>query len=128
MYYQSTITTPRNTTEANAQETELVIAKGIITRVMVGFPPGPSGLCHVQIRDKGWQIAPWKINEDFAWDNFVFQMDMRYPMVAEPYTLQVLTWNLDDTFEHVVLIGIEMIEGSGVEDRLLAQYPLAEGA
>jgi hypothetical protein len=127
VYYQATITTPANTTYTNCVITTLGLARGLITRIIVAFPPGPAGLCHIQIKDKGWQIAPWSLGEDLAWDNFVFEMAPKYEMVAEPYEVTILSWNEDDSYAHQVFVGFEMTEGDIVPVGGLAQYPLQEG-
>jgi len=124
VYYQATITTPANTSASVPQKTMLPLARGVISKILVGFPPGPAGLCHVQIRDKGWQIAPWSLAEDMAWDNFVYEMTPQYALVAEPYEVMILTWNEDDSYDHQVFIGIEMAEGEPGLGGLLLQYPL----
>lgn len=127
MYYQATITTPANTSSGVPLVTTLLLARGLITRVVVGFPSGLFGLCHVQINDKGWQIVPWSLGEDLAWNNYVYVLNMQYELIAEPYEVTVITWNDDDSYDHRVFIGIEITEGDIVRSEMLAQYPLAEG-
>jgi hypothetical protein len=126
MYYQSTISTPANTSSDTPLITTLQLARGLIVKIIVAFPPGPAGLCHVQIKDKGWQIAPWSIGEDLAWDNFVFEMTPKYEMISEPYEVTILSWNDDDSYEHKVFVGFEMVEGDIVPVGGVAQYPLQE--
>jgi hypothetical protein len=126
MYYQATITTPANTSSDDPLITRLLLARGLITRIVVGFPPGAAALCHVQIKDKGWQICPWSLAEDLAWDDYVYDMSLRYEMIAEPYEVTVISWNEDDSYEHQVFVGIEIAEGDIVSGLALAQYPLSE--
>ena len=126
MYYQATITTPANTTYAACLVTTLGLARGLITKLLIAFPPGPVGLLHVQLKDKGWQIAPWSLGENFAWDDFVFEMNTKYEMIVEPYEVTILTWNDDTAYEHKVFIGVEMIEGDIIKPGALSQYPLSE--
>ena len=96
----------------------ITLTRGLITRVEVGFPRGCCGLVRVQVHDKGWQIVPWTPGESLAWDGYVYQHDMQYPMVAEPYEVTVRTWSEDDVYTHRIYVGICMIEGD-VDDSLM---------
>lgn len=124
MYYQATITTPAQTPANAPLITTLLLARGLITRIIVGFAPGAAALCHIQIKDKGWQIAPWSLGEDLAWDDYVYEMATRYEMIAEPYEVTIISWNEDDVYEHRAFIGIEITEGDIAGVGVLAQYPL----
>jgi hypothetical protein len=112
MYYQSSIITPANTPESNALDTELVITLGTIHNVLVGFPPGPQGLLHCRILDKGWSLVPWTLGESIAFDNFVYNLIFDYPVVVEPFRLSILTWNLDTNYSHALWVGVSMSEGT----------------
>lgn len=127
MYYQATITTPANTSSDAPLITTLLLARGLITRIIVGFAPGAAALYHIQIKDKGWQICPWSLGEDLAWDDYVYDMKTSYEMIAEPYEVTIISWNEDDSYEHQAFVGIEMTEGDIVVAGALAQYPLSEG-
>lgn len=124
MYYQATITTPAQTPADIPLITTLLLARGLITRIIVGFAPGACGLCHIQLKDKGWQICPWSLGEDLAWDDYVYDMSTHYEMMAEPYEVTIISWNEDDSYEHQVFVGVEITEGDIVRSGVLAQYPL----
>lgn len=109
MYYQATVTVPPNTPESAPLVSLLTLTAGVITTLRVGFPPGCSGLCHVQVREKGWQIVPWSLSESLHWDSYVFELLPQYVMAADPYDLTLLTWNLDDSYEHTIFVGVEVI-------------------
>jgi len=111
VYYQATIATPPNTAEVDALATRLQVAKGVITSITVGMAPGCAGLCHIQIRDKGWQIVPWTPHENLAWDDYVFDLPNRYALETAPFDLTVLSWNEDDTYAHTVFVGVNVDEG-----------------
>jgi len=124
VYYQATIETPQNTPQLYAKITRLQVAQGMIVSLMVGMAPGCAGLCHVQIRDKGWQIVPWTPDADLAWDDFVFEFPNRYALETEPFELVILTWNLDDTYAHTVFVGVNIDEGETGPAPRVQQYPL----
>lgn len=111
MFYQDTFTVPAQTPEETPLIRRLVLTKGIIKNILVGFPPGACALCHVQIYDKGWQLVPWTPGESLAWDDYVFDLLLNYPLVAEPYELVILAWNDDDSYEHSIFVGMNMEEG-----------------
>ena len=119
MYYQKTIDVPANTIESNAVVTRLHMTLGTIERFIVAFPAGCHGLCHVRVNYQGWQILPWTLGESLAWDNYVFDMQHKYPLAVEPYDLRIVTWNEDDSYLHRVFVGLilneNVIEGSNVE-------------
>ncbi len=127
MYYQATISTPANTLESSALKTLVQLAKGTITKALIAFPPGTAALLHVQVKDKGWQIIPWTMTESMAWDNFVYELSIKYRLTDEPYQLTIHTWNLDDSYDHTCVVGFEMDQGVVSENNLLQQYPLSEG-
>jgi len=127
MYYQTTIFTSSNTLAAVPLVTTLQLARGQITKLLVAFPPGPVGLLHVIIKDKGWQIAPWSLGQDLAGDDYAYEMTTQYPLIVEPYELTVITWNEDDSYAHQVTIGVELEEGDPSAGGALLQYPLQEG-
>lgn len=110
MYYQWERSIPANTLEADAIEERLQLTWGIIREVHVGFPPGPAGLVHLQIRDKGWQILPWTPLQSLAWDNHVFVLPCNYELDVEPYDLTIRAWNEDDSYAHTVFIGVVLQE------------------
>ena len=127
MYYQATIITPAQTLEIDPLITTLQLARGQILKIIAAFPPGPAGLLHIQIRDKGWQIAPWSLAESLAWDNYVFEMATTYSMLVEPYELTVISWNDDDSYEHQAIVWVELAEGDPAGGGAVLQYPLQEG-
>lgn len=102
MIYEKTITTPANTTSSSPQVTALQIERGIIQELFIVFPPGPSGLLHLQIKYHESIIFP-KTLGDFRGDNLPLLFhNVGYPCYTEPLELALVTWNDDDTFEHDV--------------------------
>lgn len=110
MYYKWERSIPANTLEADAIEERLQLTWGTIREIHVGFPPGPAGLVHLQVRDKGWQIVPWTPLQSLAWDNYVFVLPCDYRLDVEPYDLMIRAWNLDDSYTHTVFVGVVLDE------------------
>lgn len=112
MIYSFSITTPANTAKANKQRTDLKITKGTINQVDIVFPSGPAALLHVVINRGLHQAWPSNPDEDFASDNDTISLSESYDILAAPYILKAFTWNLDDTWEHgiIIRIGLDEIE------------------
>jgi len=110
MYYQVSGTVNPNISYANRKRFRVYASKGIINRVLIGFPPGCFGLLRIQVYDKGWQILPFSHGESMGWDSYVYDVSLNYNLDSEPYELEVRAWNLDDTYEHSFFVGIEIKE------------------
>ena len=121
------IMTPQATREAAALETTFGLARGRLTRLVVGFPPGAVALAHVQIRYHGWQLCPWNLGGSLAWDNYVYEMSLIYDLIEEPYEIIVRTWNEDDSYAHTIFVGAEVTEGEPGAGAVLQQYLLQGG-
>lgn len=106
------ITTPANTTKADPQRTELRLRAGVITLVHIAFPPGSQGLLHVTVERAGSLLWPENEGDGFASDNFTVIFTPLYDLQAEPVTLTAVTYNLDDTFAHLVNIRISVQESA----------------
>jgi len=114
MIYRFGITTPANTPETAKQRTNLKITAGTIHQLDIVFPPGPQGLLHVQINRGLYQIWPSNSDESFAADNNMLSFRERQPVRSEPYKLEALTWNIDDTYDHGVIIRIGILKEFGL--------------
>jgi hypothetical protein len=110
VYYKWERSSPANTLEADAIEDRLQLTWGTIKEIHVGFPPGPAGLVHIQVRDHGWQIVPWTPLQSLAWDNYVFVLPCDYRLDVEPYDLTIRAWNLDDSYPHTVFVAVVLDE------------------
>jgi len=109
MLFDFTISTPDNTLETAKQETILTLAQGIITHIEIQFPPGPNGFLHLQIRNALHQLFPYNLNSDFASSNTTFSFHEHIPFLNPPFLLSAFTWNLDDTFDHIVIVRIGIL-------------------
>ena len=108
MLFKYSITTAANTPSTNKKKTVLKLLRGKITQVIVVFPPGPSGLLHLQIFRSTRQLYPINEDGDLSGDNIRFVFPDDYFLIAEPYQLEAYTWNEDDTFSHTLEIYISL--------------------
>lgn len=53
-----TVTIPAGTPIAAPQVTDMLFEDGIVTRIIVTIPPGPSGFVGFQLTHKGGQVIP----------------------------------------------------------------------
>lgn len=106
MVYVFDINTEANRAATDKKKTVMTLEKGVTYRLNILFPPGPNGLLHVVIADALHHVWPTNADADFASDAETIIFDDEYPLSEPPYELYAYTWNLDDTYEHSVIIRI----------------------
>jgi len=109
MIYRWNISTPKNTLATSKQKTTLKVAYGIVHQIEIQFPPGPTGLLHLQINDALHQVWPINPEGDFASHNVNISFREFIPVLTEPYEFQAYTWNTDDTYAHIVIIRLGIL-------------------
>lgn len=119
MFYVYEITTPANTPKENPKETIAKLVRGVIHRVEIMFPPGPSGLLHVQIWRGGHQIYPSVTGQSFASDNETIAFNDFYELKHHPTYLRIITWNEDELYSHMVRVRIGVLPKYIVDPRLM---------
>ena len=100
MFYVKDISTPANTSRLSPVVSDIKVWSGVIHRVEVVFPPGPSGLLHVTIWHGGHQVYPSTEGMNFAGDNESSEFNDFYPLPLGFNTITVKTYNEDDTYAH----------------------------
>ena len=119
MIYAATITTLANTSKATAKQTVLKLTKGLIWRVDIEFPPGPSGLLHTQIFDGSYQFFPATPGSSFHSDANLIGFDDLYYKTSEPFEFVIKTWNLDETWQHTLQVRIGVASNEAFMSRYL---------
>ena len=133
MFYKIDLKVPALTSWRAPVEKRVRVFPGVTRRVWVMFPPGPKGLVHVAIWHWGWQVWPWAPGTDFAWDNYVYTFEDRYPMRAEPFEFIMKGWSYDDFFPHTISFAVSiepsppMREISALELVLMNRRLMMEG-
>lgn len=117
MIYSPTVTVPKNTPQSSPLVIRVPITLGLLYHFEVYFPPGPSGLVHVQLFDGAHQVYPSNETEDFIGDNITIAMDDLYAKEDAPSELQVVTWNLDDTFDQIIVVRFAILTDSAFQAR-----------
>jgi hypothetical protein len=115
MIYVQRVTTPANTAEASPLVTPLELDYGIVHRVEISFPPGAAGLLHLQIRYALHQVWPSNPGGSFAWDSDSYEFDEFYPLETVRPVLDLVTWNLDDTYAHDVDVRLGLLPREAIQ-------------
>ena len=108
MYYQNTFTVLETNTADNPVKTTLALVPGTLKRILIGFPPGCSGLVHVQILRHTRQIAPWTLGQSVAWDAYLYTLEYNLPLNEVPHEVEIIAWSEDDEYPHDIMVGVEM--------------------
>ena len=103
------ITTPANTAVADKIKTDIKLSQGIIHQLDIVFPPGPQGLCHLTINQALHQRWPSNTDQTFHNDSTTISFKEHLPLLFEPFELQAFTYNLDETYEHEIIIRIGIL-------------------
>lgn len=122
MIYTLDVTTPANTPALDALRVVMPITRGLIHRVELDFPSGAVGLHHVVIIDGDHQLWPSTEHETFHPDGVVIAFDDIYLKISPPYELLVRSYNLDDTYSHLVQVRIGLIANEMVWSRFIPDY------
>lgn len=109
MIYKKSITTPANTAENAPIRTVLKMGNGVIHKMDIVFPPGCQQLVHVQIKRAVHQLFPTNAEESFNSDGETISFRTHHPLRAEPYQVEIITWNNDDTHNHTILVRLGLL-------------------
>jgi hypothetical protein len=126
MIYGGTIVTPMNTPATAPLKSVFYCTEGMIYVVKVYFPPGSSGLLHVQVFDADYQIFPTTIGQSFSGDNIQFSFDETYDKSNPPHELIVKSWNTDTDYDHEVGLYIGFVSKDEYIQRFVGSTAVAD--
>jgi len=109
MRYAATLTIPANTTEDDPHEKTVDLCYGQIKQVFVLFPPGHGGLTHLQVFYQTRQIFPTTPGESFTGGDTTYEFDENWPIYEPPLAVTLRAWNLDDTYEHSIIVQLLLL-------------------
>lgn len=118
MVYTASITASKKGDEGDAPATVLKVAKGLIYRLEVEFPPGCCGLVHVQIFDGSYQVYPATPEETFHSNARVIGFDDCYLKQVAPFEFKISIWNDDECWPHTIQVRI----GMASSEAFMARY------
>jgi hypothetical protein len=107
-FYCKSIAITKSTARLSAMSTPIKTWAGVIHHVEVMFPEGCSGLAHVQILHGSHSLYPADGDDSFCGDGETIKFDDYYELGENDNTLTVVTWNLDEGYDHApqVRIGV----------------------
>jgi len=109
MIYEQDLTIPANTPESAPATETLFVHPGIVKRVEIFFPPGPSGLAHVRIFYMQFQLWPSNPDSSFRGDDNIISFEEDLELKTAPFEFTLKGWNLDDTYSHTPIVRIGVI-------------------
>ena len=107
--YTYSLTVPAGTPESTPEEARVKLSAGILSRVMVFFPPGCCDFAHARIFYQGYQIEPWNRDGSFHWNDYVFDIECEHEIIAPDTEVTIKGWNDDDIYEHTIDFAFEVI-------------------
>jgi len=114
MIYSKYISTEITTYATIPLQTVLKVTKGLVYKVEIDFPPGPTGLLKVQIYDGGHQVWPC-----ISFDDTLLKL-------IAPFQFDIYTWNEDTKHAHGVAIRIGMVSSDLYMARFLPTFGYKE--
>ncbi len=109
MDYNVTLSVPAGTAKSDPAELRVPLTKGIIVKVRVGIPDGAADEVHVVITRGLHQVWPTNPDGDYAWNDYVHEIEASYVLEDEPLMLKVVAWNDDTVNAHVVTVGFNFM-------------------
>lgn len=109
MIYSAEITTVKDTPKTCLQCTSLVITKGLVYKIEFYFPRGSAGLMGVAVFDANYSVWPSTIGEFFTGDDVIISFDDMYLKETAPYHFNIYTYNVDDTYDHILHVRVGLV-------------------
>ena len=110
MLFQKTVTISANTPENDPVTSEIVLSVGVMKSLRVYFPPGHTGLTHVQVWLQDYQLLPWERGEWAIGDDLSIVDNSQRVIYEKPTILKIIGWNEDTQYDHNVYVFVEMSE------------------
>jgi hypothetical protein len=107
--YSIPITTPKNTQEDTPLVTEIPIIKGVIHKVEFDFPPGNQFLHRLRLVREGAYILPSNKGGYFTTEGNIISYREHWEIKDEPLAVYVHSWNLDETYDHTVIVRLGIL-------------------
>jgi hypothetical protein len=115
MYYDTTITVPHATLEANPVVETLKLTSGVITYAEIQFPSGTFALVHVRVFYHEHQIWPLNNEGSISADGYVVPIPDTLSLDEEPYELKVKAWSDADTYDYDIDVRVEVQRPEEIE-------------
>ena len=128
LIYSKHISTVKKTDGLVYYKAQLHVTKGLVYRVEFYFPRGSAGLLGVAVYDGGFGVWPSNAGEFFTGDDELISFDDLYLKESAPYIFDIYTYNLDDTYDHVVDVRLGLVSKEAYQARFLPSIAWGEFA
>lgn len=108
MYITQTITVSPNTTRESPYALTIPMINGKIKRLWYSWRYGCADLCGFRATYHEQQLWPYSRNQWLPSFYTPIEIAENYDLDEPPYELTFELYNLDDTYEHTLFIGIEV--------------------
>lgn len=115
MFYEYNLTVPKNTAETSPKTKSMKVWAGVVHRVAVMFPNGPSGLLRCRIMQGSHTLWPSNPDGYFGTDGETVDFLEYFEIESRSIKFRLEAWNLDDTYEHSVFVRLGVLP----KDKLL---------
>jgi len=119
--YTYSLTVPAGTPNTAPEEARVKLSAGILSRVLVFFPPGCCAYAHAVIFYQGYQIEPWNRDGSFAWNDYVYEIECEHEIIAPDTEVTIKGWNDDDIYEHTINFAFDVVQPEEVTTESLLQ-------
>ena len=115
---------PAATPEGDPVVQRVKLSAGILSRLLVFFPPGCADLAHAVVFYQDHQIEPWNRDGSFHWDDYVFDIECYHEIIAPDTDVTIRAWNLDTSYLHGLTFGFQITQPPEVTTEGLLQRML----
>lgn len=102
MWYRGSVTVTANTLESAKATAEVEVCPGVITRFYRLFPPGCTGLVHLQVFYQTRQIFPTTPGESYLGNGSEILGDASITLDEPEYVLELRAWSPGTSYQHIV--------------------------
>ena len=119
------VTIPEATLSTAPQDSSLSFNAGIVERLEILIPPGPSGLVGFQVRHSGETVIPHDSSEWIVADDEVIKWDMEGYPTGNAWGLRAYN---EDVYEHTLYVRVVVRETRRSNVLRTELVPIAPGA
>ena len=109
MLFCQDINIPPNTTPDAPYRTFIDVTTGNIKIISVRFRYGSANLCGVRLLYAEFQFCPLSMGEWIVSSPYPYEFEGGFLIEDVPHQITVECYNLDDTFNHHVLVGMDIV-------------------
>jgi len=103
------VTVPANTPAENPVKADFTLAKAILTKVEVHFPPGCVGMVKCALYYGIKQLIPVVEGQYLAGDSETVSLRVQIPLPDHPTTLTFKAWSPGTSYPHTLQVRLESL-------------------